>query len=116
MRLVVDESVGRVHFAAGVAVGALERVLAFERRAAAIVANNAMYSSRHFGGLQPGQEAELARIYGSAIVRCHVHCWITLLRDVVLCYWQSVRLGSNLDVAIGILSSNCGRAHARVDA
>jgi hypothetical protein len=106
MHFVIDETIRCVHLAAGVAIGALKRVLAFEGSAAPSVSNIAMDTSGKLRSFQTCKKSELSWINFALVVCCHVYGCVLWLGYVVVGHWQTTGFGSNLDVSIECFSSD----------
>jgi len=115
--LVVNESVGRVHLASGLAARAFESVFAFERFAAAGTSHVTVHACWELRCPQPCEPSQLSRINLTCNIRRHVYGRLILFGHKVLSDWYLAAAGldSDFDVSIDRLASDRGRAEARVD-
>jgi hypothetical protein len=115
MDLIIDEAVGCVHFAACLAVWALERVLALERSAPVKDSGSPMPAVWHSRSAETGQPSELPRVNLTCDIGAHVDGRVIGPNNVILRQGLGLRGHGDLDKITDSLGGNLSRTKPRVD-
>jgi len=110
VHLILDEAVGGVHLASGLAVGTLEGVLAFKGGAAVEHGGITVPSVGHCGTTETCEEPQLAGVDLPGEVCRHVDGWVVWLGDVVLRHRLRASDDGDLDVAVDCFGCDLGGA------